>query len=506
MVDFRKKYTKYIKENVHNFVVSGDIDQENPVHPDEAEEIQDILRKKGVRAEVSPSETKYNEVVVKTSFSQSYIKKILDKENILESLEEKIKPYMVSYSDKYGKHYGFEDGDTLRDIQDKAQKLRKKGFQIDKMGRYNPPIDKKYMTGKTGVVEGLVAEATWEYVYELESDMGDDGGPFDFDGEVNAYSERDAIRKVEKLANNNRNRINKKLERSRKPGVLKVMNLDVVKESLVEGFVPLVPLNMRYMNKKKAQDAIDKVSDNQGNIRFVKHFQNDTVGLVKFIYGDKEVKNFEFQFPGIYYKNKKVTFHDLILKAREKVNAARKILGLGRFKEEKELEEKYFSQSNIAKALAIIKKVPNQPVIGLPRTGDALKAWEDIEDIDLGLTKHPKIARALFNMGEEKQMKEAFPKPKEDKEKKIKELENKVQKLEVEKSAELNPEPNPDTGEIPLQIGIAYKYIRDKAKGIVDKEDKKDKKKETEKVKVGKKTLTNKKKEKIDVEPEMDVM
>ena len=358
MVDFRKEYTKHIKEGVYNFAVAGDIDQENPVNPDNAKEIQDILRKKGVRAEVSPSETKYNEVDIKTSFSKSYIKRILDKEKIIESLEEKIKPYMVSYSDKYGKHYGFEDGDTLRDIQDKAQKLRKKGFQIDKMGRYNPPLDKKLRTGKTDVVEG---------------------------------------------------------------------------------FVPFVPAHMRYMNKKKAQDAIDKVSDNQGNIRFVKHFQNDTVGLVKFIYGDKEVKNFEFQFPGIYYKNRKVTFHDLILKAREKVNAARKILGLGRYKEEKE-------------------------------------------------------------------MKEAFPKPKEDKEKKIKDLENKVQKLEVEKSAELNPEPNPDTGEIPLQIGIAYKYIRDKAKGIVDKEDKKDKKKETEKVKVGKKTLTNKKKEKIDVEPEMDVM
>ena len=439
MVDFRKKYTKYIKETTFALAVGGDIDQENPVTPDNAKEIEDILRKKGVRAEVTPSEKRYSEVWIKSNFSRAYIRKILEKEGILESLEEKIKPYMVSYSDKYGKHYGFEDGDTLRDIQNKAQKLRKKGFQIDKMGRYNPPIDKKYMTGKTGVVEGLVAEATWEYAYELESDHSEDGGPHEFDGEVNAYSEREATRKVERLANTNRNRINKRLERSRKPGLLKVQDLTVVKESLVEGFVPLVPLNMRYMNKKKAQDAIDKVSDNQGNIRFVKHFQNDTVGLVKFIYGDKEVKNFEFQFPGIYYKNKKVTFHDLILKAREKVNAARKILGLGRYKEEKE-------------------------------------------------------------------MKEAFPKPKEDKEKKIKELENKVQKLEVEKTAELNPEPNPDTGEIPLQIGVAYKYLRDKAKGIVDKEDRKDKKKETEKVKVGKKTLTNKKKEKIDVEPEMDVM
>ena len=413
-MDFRKEYTKHIKENVYNFAVAGDIDQENPVNPDNAKEIQDLLRKKGVSANVSPSETKYNEVVVKSSFTKGYIKSLLDKEGITESLEEKIKPYMVSYSDKYGKHYGFEDGDTLRDIQNKAQKLRKKGFQIDKMGRYNPPIDKKYMTGKTGVVEG---------------------------------------------------------------------------------FVPFVPAHMRYMNKKKAQDAIDKVTDRTGNIRFVKHFENDTVGLVRFIYGDKEVKNFDFQFPGIYYKNKRVTFHDLILKAREKVDGAKKILGLGKYKkEEKELEEKYFSQSNIAKAIHIAKN----------SSGNYDGAIDYIEKkIAKGLSDHPKVKDALFKANEEKQMKEAFPKPKEDKDKKIKDLENKVQKLEVEKESELNPEPNPDTGEIPLQVGIAYKYIRDKAKGIVDKEEKKKEKKE---VKVGKKTLTNKRKEKIDVEPEMEVM
>ena len=411
-MDFRKEYTKHIKETTFALAVAGDIDQENPVNPDNAKEIQDLLRKKGVSANVSPSETKYNEVVVKSSFTKGYIKSLLDKEGITESLEEKIKPYMISYS-KYGKHYGFEDGDTLKDIQNKAQKLRKKGFTIDKMGRYNPPVDKKYMTGKTGVVEG---------------------------------------------------------------------------------FVPYVPLHMRYMNKKKAQDAIDKVTDRTGNIRFVKHFENDTVGLVRFIYGDKEVKNFDFQFPGIYYKNKRVTFHDLILKAREKVDGAKKILGLGKYKkEEKELEEKYFSFSNIAKAVAIAKK----------SSGNYTGAAKKIDIIAMGLSDYPKVRDELLKANEEKQMKEAFPKPKEDKDKKIKDLENKVQKLEVEKESELNPEPNPDTGEIPLQVGIAYKYIRDKAKGIVDKEEKKKEKKE---VKVGKKTLTNKRKEKIDVEPEMEVM
>ena len=43
MVDFRKKYTKYIKETTFALAVGGDIDQENPVNPDDAKEIEDIL-------------------------------------------------------------------------------------------------------------------------------------------------------------------------------------------------------------------------------------------------------------------------------------------------------------------------------------------------------------------------------------------------------------------------------------------------------------------------------
>jgi hypothetical protein len=49
-------------------------------------------------------------------------------------------PFRISYSDKYGKHAGFEDGTSLQDIQDKAQKLRAKGFKIDKMGRNTAPV------------------------------------------------------------------------------------------------------------------------------------------------------------------------------------------------------------------------------------------------------------------------------------------------------------------------------------------------------------------------------
>ena len=57
---------------------------------------------------------------------------------------EKIQPFMISYS-KDGKHAGFEGGDTLQDIQNKAQKLRAKGFTIDKMGRNKPPVKEEYI-------------------------------------------------------------------------------------------------------------------------------------------------------------------------------------------------------------------------------------------------------------------------------------------------------------------------------------------------------------------------
>ena len=69
------------------------------------------------------------------------------RQSFSEALEEvyleKIQPFMISYSDRYGKHAGFEGGDSLQDIQNKAANLRKRGFKIDKMGRYNPPVGRK---------------------------------------------------------------------------------------------------------------------------------------------------------------------------------------------------------------------------------------------------------------------------------------------------------------------------------------------------------------------------
>ena len=44
-------------------------------------------------------------------------------------------------------------------------------------------------------------------------------------------------------------------------------------------------------------------------------------------------------------------------------------------------------------------------------------------------------------------------------------------KIENEKNKAVKPEPNPDTGEVPLTVGVAYKHLRDKMKKEKIKED-----------------------------------
>ena len=76
-------------------------------------------------------------------------------EVVKEELKEAKSPFRLSYDDKYGKHAGFEDAKTLQDLQNKAQKLRSKGFKINKMGRNTSPVEQKLPEpeGKTEVSE-----------------------------------------------------------------------------------------------------------------------------------------------------------------------------------------------------------------------------------------------------------------------------------------------------------------------------------------------------------------
>ena len=59
-----------------------------------------------------------------------------------EEIEEKIQSFMISYS-KNGQHAGFKGADSLPELQRMAANLRMRGFTIDKMGRYNPPVKKE---------------------------------------------------------------------------------------------------------------------------------------------------------------------------------------------------------------------------------------------------------------------------------------------------------------------------------------------------------------------------
>jgi|TARA_B100000959_G_scaffold55064_1_gene57441 hypothetical protein len=79
-----------------------------------------------------------------------------------EELEEAKSPFRLSYDDKYGKHAGFEDAKTLQDLQNKAQKLRAKGFKINKMGRNTSPVEQKLPEpeGKTEVPEAFAVQVT----------------------------------------------------------------------------------------------------------------------------------------------------------------------------------------------------------------------------------------------------------------------------------------------------------------------------------------------------------
>ena len=63
--------------------------------------------------------------------------------------------------------------------------------------------------------------------------------------------------------------------------------------------------------------------------------------------------------------------------------------------------------------------------------------------------------------------------------------------LENEKNASVKPEPNPETGEVPLTVGIAYKHLRDKMKKEEEKKD-------------NKKTAVGSKANKVDTKPEVE--
>ena len=177
-------------------------------------------------------------------------------------------------------------------------------------------------------------------------------------------------------------------------------------------------------------------------------------------------------------------------------------------KKEEDLDEKkHFSSQQIKQAYGIANDKRY-------KQGNMTGAVRAIEKIAKGLSKHPDVQKVLQRTQEEVQIQEeegmtqkgknkvASLKTKLDKEKDTDALEAQITdlkgqiallktQLENEKNATVKPEPNPETGEVPLTVGVAYKHLRDKMKKEEEKKD-------------SKKTAVGSKANKVDTKPEVE--
>ena len=143
------------------------------------------------------------------------------------------------------------------------------------------------------------------------------------------------------------------------------------------------------------------------------------------------------------------------------------------------LKEELEEQTMRQKAVMIAKKM----------AGNMTNAVKEIEKLMKGLSKDPVVATTLKRVNENKEddvpkgshrmpdgtimkdsehKKDNEKKESENKDATIATLKDQIamlkQKLENEKNKAVKPEPNPDTGEVPLTVGVAYKHFKDKAK------------------------------------------
>ncbi len=185
--------------------------------------------------------------------------------------------------------------------------------------------------------------------------------------------------------------------------------------------------------------------------------------------------------------------------------ALQKAIKKKEMKEEPIDEKKHYSSKQIKQAYGIANDKRY-------KGGNMTGAVNAIEKIAKGLSKHPDVEKVLKRTQEEIQEEEGMTdkgknkvaslKTKLDKEKDTDSLEATITdlkgqiallktQLENEKNASVKPEPNPETGEVPLTVGIAYKHLRDKMKKEEGKKD-------------AKKTAVGSKANKVDTKPEVE--
>src|SRR5210317_1533640 len=100
----------------------------------------------------------------------------------------------------------------------------------------------------------------------------------------------------------------------------------------------------------------------------------------------------------------------------------------------------------------------------------ANKEGESIDDIAKRLKLSTSMVKKLIGEAIDEEEKKEEPKKEENKESEIQSLKDQIamlkQKLENEKNKAIKPEPNPETGEVPLTIGIAHAEFKKKKEEV----------------------------------------
>ena len=132
-----------------------------------------------------------------------------------------------------------------------------------------------------------------------------------------------------------------------------------------------------------------------------------------------------------------------------------------------ELAKKYGTSQEITKMKQVIGFAKSRGYINKPmfdiqtaitrKYYPKLKEELELKEFNPDFGKDTKAGRTKETHADDKKTKD---------EDRIKSLENEIQRLKLEleneKNATVKPEPNPDTGEVPLTVGIAHKYLKDK--------------------------------------------
>ena len=132
-----------------------------------------------------------------------------------------------------------------------------------------------------------------------------------------------------------------------------------------------------------------------------------------------------------------------------------------------ELAKKYGTSQDVEKMNQIIRFAKSRGYINKPmfdiqtaitrKYYPKLKEELELKEFNPDFGKDTSAGRTKETHADDKKTKD---------EDRIKSLENEIQRLKLEleneKNATVKPEPNPDTGEVPLTVGIAHKYLKDK--------------------------------------------